>query len=74
MTLHLLKQSAKPCKPRETRKKYPALEYGKFQEEEKEDEDGEVPDKEMGDESYRDVTNSLRKSKRNRGAANISTV
>ena len=66
MTLHLLKHSAKPSKQREYRKKYPALEFRDFHENNKEEEKEEAPDKEMNDSSYRDVTYTLKKSKRNK--------
>ena len=68
MTLHLLKQNAKPSKQREVRKKFSVLEFNDFKEVSKEDEAGKVGDRSMSDEEYKDVTNSLRKSKRNKGA------
>ena len=44
MTLHLLKQSAKPSKPREVRKKYPVLDFDQFVEEKKDAKDGKPGD------------------------------
>ena len=69
MTLHLLKQNAKPSQQRQTRKKYPALEFKQFPEEEKEEMMG-APDKEMGDESFRDITAQVKRSQRNKTQAN----
>ena len=76
--MHLLKQGAKPSKPRKERKTFaaatfiPPQEYEeekKEEEEEKKEEEGEASDKEMAESSFADVTHTLRHSKRNRGQA-----
>ena len=66
-TLHLLKQSAKPSKQREYRKKYAAVSFEEFKLRNDAEESKEIGDKEMGDDTFADVTHHLRKSKRNRG-------
>ena len=74
MTLHLLKQTAKPSRERGKRKKYDLLQFSDHREPEENKDDGGAPDKEMGDEQFRDVTSNLRKSKRNKAAAGDSLV
>ena len=68
MTLHLLKQTAKPSKAREKRKKFAVLEFQPLNAHalDQEMEDDQV--NEVTDPIYRDVTDNLRKSKRNKTA------
>ena len=65
-TLFLLKQTAKPSAQRIVRKKYEALDFKAFAKDNAEEEKKSDGDEPMADDGYRDVTDQIRKSKRNR--------
>ena len=66
MTLHLLKQTAKPSKAREKRKKYAVLDFQQRAEQAPDEVMKEDNAEGVTDPSFKDVTDTLRKSKRNK--------
>ena len=57
---------AKPVASRKERKKFDALDFSRFNGKPEEEKKSEKPDVAMKDDSYADVTDQLRKSKRNK--------
>ena len=72
--MHLLKQSAKPSAQRVVRKKFTAVNFKTFSNNPHEEEKKSAGDEQMNDGSFRDVTHTMRKSKRNKGPIDSSLV